>query len=526
MNARRTRRDLLKGVLGAGVAASLGANAAAGQGLGGVARLFARSPNPIQVENAKRGTEAWRLTNVKVDPKAKLRSSAIEGYCSHTSLRAGETLRIMVSTNPASRFRVDIYRLGHYQGLGGRLLAELGSFSGKPQPDPEVGDMRVRECRWEAAASIKIPSNWLSGVYVGKLTAEKDDAQSYVIFVVRDDRACDFLFQCGDPTWQAYNRWPDAYSLYSWPNGPPKGPKRGSYTGPGVKASFDRPYAKYPQITNAPLSQGSGSFLLWEFPIAFWMEREGYDVSYISKVDAHVDSVKDVLRAKGFVSTGHDEYWTRRMYDTLTAAVAGGLNAAFLSGNTCWGLIALLPSDSGAPNRILTRVGQFGPLEDAAVEAYPETKLFKETAPTEADLIGARNTFPYTGVADWICSEARHWIYRDTGMKNGDRIKNLIGWEWLGKPAAKKGLVVVAGGETTNGKETGAYTATVHPGPKNNWVFNASTMWWGDGLSAPPGYVGPTFRMVNKSPSRSPAGPDPRVQQMTKNLFDRFRGRA
>ena len=32
--------------------------------------------------------------------------------------------------------------------------------------------------------------------------------QSYVVFIVRDDRPADILFQCSDNTWQAYNRWP------------------------------------------------------------------------------------------------------------------------------------------------------------------------------------------------------------------------------------------------------------------------------------------------------------------------------
>ncbi|MEX0714521.1 MAG: hypothetical protein WD278_19450, partial [Pirellulales bacterium] len=33
---------------------------------------------------------------------------------------------------------------------------------------------------------------------------------------------------------------------------------------------------------------GSGEFLLWEFPLAFWMEQHGYDVSYISNIDTHL----------------------------------------------------------------------------------------------------------------------------------------------------------------------------------------------------------------------------------------------
>ena len=153
--------------------------------------------------------------------------------------------------------------------------------------------------------------------------------------------------------------------------------------------SWDRPYGKYGQVIDSPLSQGSGEFLLWEFPLAYWMEKEGYDVSYISNVDTHADAA-GLLRAKGFLSVGHDEYWSREMYDNMLGAVAKGLNAAFFSGDTCWGLIPFLPSSAGDPHRIITRLGQFGPLEPEAVKKYPELSLFKQSAPTEANLIGAR----------------------------------------------------------------------------------------------------------------------------------------
>jgi len=51
-------------------------------------------------------------------------------------------------------------------------------------------------------------------VYLGKLTALREGLQSYVIFIVRDDRPADILFQCSDLTWQAYNRWPNQFALY------------------------------------------------------------------------------------------------------------------------------------------------------------------------------------------------------------------------------------------------------------------------------------------------------------------------
>jgi hypothetical protein len=387
---RLDRRTILQGAAAAGLASVLQQPASAG---------VAAAPNRelIRAENEKGGTTDWLIGNTRVDPKTKYRCPWIEGYCSHTSLTAGDTLAIMVSTNPPSPFVLDLYRLGYYQGKGGRHLCQLGPFKGKTQRDPEVGEERLRECRWQPSAQVTIPKDWPSGVYLGKLTAEKDGLQSYIVFIVRDGRACDFLFQCSDTTWSAYNRWPNQWSLYD--DG-----KKQWYWGPGIRVSWDRPYGKYCQIFDAPLSQGSGEFLLWEFPLAFWMEKEGYDVSYISNADTHADA-KGLLRGKAWLSVGHDEYWSLDMFRNVQTAVAAGVNVAFLSGNTCCGVIPFLPSGPGVPNRIISRIGQFGPIQDAAVKGgFPELRDLKHNGPNEATLIGARSTFPVTGGADWIVS--------------------------------------------------------------------------------------------------------------------------
>lgn len=240
------RRDLLKGAAGAGLGAALGPLAGAA-----LSRPKSAQGDLIRDENKKPGTTDWMLSNTRVDPKTRYRCPWIEGYCSRNSVRAGESLEIMVSTNPPSPYVIDLYRLGYYGGQGGRHLGQLGPFKGTIQPDPEVGIERVRECRWEPASKIIVPKNWPSGVYLGKLTTEKEKLQSYVIFIVRDDRACDFLFQSSDATWSAYNRWPSTWSLYD------DGTKdeRGWYCGPGVRISWDRPYGKYRQVVDQPLSQ-------------------------------------------------------------------------------------------------------------------------------------------------------------------------------------------------------------------------------------------------------------------------------
>jgi hypothetical protein len=463
----------------------------------------------IRRENARPGTTDWQLTYTRVDPKTRYRCPWIEGYAGRASVRPGETIDLFVSTNPPSRFTIELYRLGHYQGKGGRHVLRLGPFTGKTQPTPPVGKERLRECQWEKCTTLTIPRDWVSGVYLGKLTGQVHRYQSYLVFIVRDDRSADFLFQCSDNTWQAYNAWPDSYSLYH------NDRKDKKVLVSGVKVSYDRPYGKYVQIYDNPLSQGSGEFLLWEFPLAFWMEGLGYDVTYCSNTDVHADP-KCLLRAKGLLSVGHDEYWSREQFDHVLAAVKAGVNVAFFSGNTCCFVAPLSPSSHGVVNRLLTRAGRYGGIR-------PKEKPFMADlpveAPNEATLIGAQTVTPFNGSGDWICTKPEHWIFAGTGMKKGERIPGLVGWEFHGEPANIKGLEVVAEGPTwTGGEQQSHYTATIYPGPKGNVVFNASTIFWSQGLAAPPGHMPPI------SHHGRPHGPDERVQRITRNVLERFRG--
>jgi hypothetical protein len=497
-----TRRDLLKGLVAAGATAGL-----AGCATSQKDPAFTRNPDLIRKENRREGTRDWMLTNTRIDPATKYRCPWIEGYCSGTSFRAGDEIQFFVSTNPASLFRLDIYRMGYYGGAGGRHMVTRGPFPGKVQPDPPIGPRRLRECAWDACDGFTIPREWPSGVYLGKLTAERERLQSYVIFIVRDDRPADFLFQCSDTTWQAYNRWPSQFSLYddgrdTW------------YWGPGVDISFDRPYGKYCQIMDAPLSIGSGEWFLWEFPLAFWLEEHGYDVTYISNLDTHTDPA-GLARGKGLISIGHDEYYSMDMFNNVRTAIDRGLNVAFFSGNVCCGRIDPRPSTRGVANRIFSRTDFWGPRDEEEIRRFPAMALLPHQSPNSSVLVGAGNIPPTTGGADWMCDLPDHWVFEGTGMKKGDGIPGLVGWEWHGDPAKIPGLQVLGSAPTQSapGKPNGGvYTATLYPGPKNNFVFNASSCWWADGLSAPPGYIRPAVYT-------NPQGPDPRAQRITANIL-------
>ena len=500
---------MLKGVAAASLGLATGALS--------VSKLYGQSLGPgrsgqnlIQRENAKPGTRDWLLTKTDItanEPVELWRSPRIEGYCSETSVSAGDTLKVMVSTNPVSEFDLEIYRTGYYGGTGGRFMNRFESIQGKTQADPPIGENRLRECKWEASVEFEIPKDWLSGVYLGKFTEKKGGVQSYVIFIVRDNRPCDLLFQCSDTTWQAYNSWPtNEWSLYhndeNGYTGYKKRKKWSTNANDTGWVSFDRPYAQFCQdhLVDRPSSVGSGEFLLWEFPLSYWIEQQGYDVSYISNVDTHRHGPR-LQRTKGFISVGHDEYWTREMYDNAIAARDAGVNLAFLSGNSVWGMVPLMPSAEGQNHRIFRRGGVF--VGEEFSEEFQRKRGIGPKYPPGPDgalLMGGR--MAGIGGGGWTCATPDHWLYEGTGMKEGDVIKGLIGWEWHGDPAVDlPGMEFLAHSKTKNGqgKTQSPHIATIYDGPKGNVVFNAGTIWWAQGMSSPPGHVLPAHKAAKPS---------------------------
>lgn len=462
--------------------------------------------NSIEEENLHQGTKSWLIKVPKQECEAPnhqfCRRPQIEGYCSQNSYFAGDTLKIFASTDTVSEYSIDIYRMGYYAGTGGRLMKSINPLNGKKQIVPIAGKNNLIECNWDMAYEMVIPGDWTSGVYLGKLITQKDSSQAYITFIVKDQRKADVMFQCSDLTWQAYNRWPYWHSMYD------EGQVPWANTN-GARISFDRPYSIYvnglPMDFN-PLTNGSGEFLIWEFPLAYWLEKEGYDVTYTSNIDTHADP-EGLLRAKAFLSVGHDEYWTPTMYENVKQARDRGVNLLFLNGNSIDGTVYLDSSFNGSPNRITARLPQ-------------------RDFDNEQELMGASSYG--VGYADFVCTQTNHWVYEGTGLKDGDIIEGLVGWEYHGYPLKKdtSSLVVLGRSRIKPNKfgdpEAANHAATLYQTPSGSFVFNAGTCFWSLPLSKPPGYQNPVCnqgdlgsRVIDFSKD------DPRIQQIMKNLLDR-----
>jgi hypothetical protein len=72
-----------------------------------------------------------------------------------------------------------------------------------------------------------------------------------------------------------------------------------------------------------------------EFPLIYWLEKHGYDVSYASSYDIERMHSQNQIgdRYKVLLSVGHDEYWTGSMRRAYEKSREQGVHLAFLSGN-------------------------------------------------------------------------------------------------------------------------------------------------------------------------------------------------
>lgn len=156
--------------------------------------------NSTQVENANLGNSNWQITTPALLDKNTKRTPAIEGYASLTSVNVGGSIDFYISavdpntadptTGNPQPVLVEIFRMGYYNGLGGRLMASLPNLNLSYQQAPQPDSDGLIDCNWASSHTLTIPADWVSGVYVAKLTVRPDEPtskQNYIMFVVRED---------------------------------------------------------------------------------------------------------------------------------------------------------------------------------------------------------------------------------------------------------------------------------------------------------------------------------------------------
>ena len=447
----------------------------------------------------------WRANAMSFKPSDD-HVQQIKGYASATSVGLGESIDFHVSVNPPQKFAVKVFRLGRAQsGRASQLVATSPQLAGVTQSAPTVvAPTRTVLAQWGTSWRLDVPKDWTSGVYIATFENEAK-FRSVTPFVVRDDaRTADLLVVLPFTTYQAYNMYPwdekTGSSLYhAWtPDG-----KYGSTDVCSTRVTFDRPFV------------GAGVPTYFDLDYAFvnWIEAQSYSVAYASGIDLHAGRV-DPTKYKALVFSGHDEYWSPQMRAALEGAVSKGVSAAFLTANNIYWNIRLDPSADGTAHRQVTCYKER--TDPDAASAATRTDLWRVIGQPEQHVLGAMYKSVVTDPKPQplVVDSASHWFWRGTGVRNGERIPNLVAGEadqvWPGKGGPEVTYLAVSP-FTGNGKGDKPTTmpahTVLHQHESGAWVFNAGTFYWPHGLSTP-GYA------------------DSRVQTATRNLLDRMTGKT
>jgi hypothetical protein len=372
--------------------------------------IASTSANPVQRENSLPGTPGWQI------PAGA--GTVITGYASETSVVPGQTVHLHVAAPPGSRYRVLVYRLGWYGGIGGRLIvcvpgcdSSRAAIAQPPPttPDPVTGLFRAP---WAVTDRVEIPSDAVSGYYEAKLEivgGSHAGAVGSVPLIVRQSPsapASAVLVQVPVNTWEAYNPW-GGKSLYQF------GTSRHA-----VEVSFDRPF-------DQKVFHNMGTEL--ELPWVRFLERNGVDVSY--QTDADTDANPgSLLHHRLVFSIGHDEYWTQRMRGAFDRALALSTNLMFGSNSGEW----RMRYAAGRRTIVEWRDPSIDPIHDRRLD----TGFFRTLGEPECKLMGVEHgwaaqrklTAPPTSYT--VVGPARDPWLSAAGLVPGDVIPGVVGYEW------------------------------------------------------------------------------------------------
>lgn len=289
--------------------------------------------NAVACENSKPGAppEEWDITGAG--------DADIQGFSTEISVNAGQPIKFKVDTTAPS-YTIRIYRTGWYQGLGARKIADVTPSAFRQTQPQCLSDVTTElyDCgTWAVSATWQVPATAVSGVYIALLTRPDNGNQSHITFVVRSDGShSNVVFQTSDTSWQAYNGYGGSDFYH------------GAQNGRAYKISYNRPVSTRDGI------DGRDFFFSNEYPLVRFLEKNGYDVSYISGVDTDRNGAQ-LLNHKVFLSVGHDEYWSGAQRANVEAARDAGVNLQFLSGNEMYWRTRMEPSPvDGAAGRTIT----------------------------------------------------------------------------------------------------------------------------------------------------------------------------
>jgi hypothetical protein len=415
----------------------------------------------------------------------------LAGYTWPTSARAGQSIDFYVSSH-AGPYTIRVYR----QSTDEVFMTELFGLPTAPSPLPIPLTAWRDGAGWPAAATLPIPPDWPSGLYLARVEAAGATPLD-IPFIVRcaeDATQSKILVAMNDTTYNAYNHW-GGRSHYGFGSlGTFFFSALGSGDGGlpwGYRLSMLRPRASI-------FTEYTDKWTHWEVPLAKWLARQGIEVEWCTLLDVQTDpGLLD--RYALFVNVGHNEYVSNEMRERIVRFVTAGGNAAFFGGNNIWWRIRI---EGNCDVSVCYKNGAFDPVGD------PNELTINWPNALAAEAQGvAWSGFAFSGdpsdrkdadgFLEYRVVNPGHWVFAGTGLGDGDQFgvygdgnRTNVGSETDVRVDESPGSFVTLAHVPFHDPGSGNVTeaATMGIFTRGGTVFTASTNDWTLGLSQDGGW--------------------------------------
>lgn len=396
-------------------------------------------PGPYRVTLAHSGfgSKSVDITVKEEEPyQFRLLTDSILGYMWPKCVRSGEQSEFRVHSPEA--YKLELWRYGYEK----EFVRNIGWFDEHgPRATVQItpdGDYTRTGVQWNKSGYSSphhkqfITAPERSGLYYFHARGESGRFFSFPWIVAPAKPRARIAVLAANINWNAYNAF-GGRSNYNHPEGLPPTPTGNArlelrrYTDPEhlnynrddyAPLSFDRPewinhIPEEVRIGDPIEGRAASHVAPAEWRLFGWMEREGFDYDLYSETQLHTGTV-DLDAYKLLMISAHPEYWSRHMYYRVKSWVfERGGRLMYLGGNGLNCDVEFLDEQT-----CIFRNGDDHLLR--ASEGRLESR-FHMRVESEANLLGV--VYDHRGVmtaAPYQVLDDSHWVYANTGLRNGD----------------------------------------------------------------------------------------------------------
>jgi hypothetical protein len=266
-----------------------------------------------------------------------------------------------VSDSSGNGFDGEIINLGTWMiggpSFAGAKISRYADYD--PSKDVDRGHaLRLAsddlyDCGWSASHEYRVPKNAKSGIYSAWFEFDLNGTPhrypvTFIVNKAAKAKKAPLALLCSTSTWRAYSGAPFARNVPHenrfWSTGgqtnDPANPtsycmyRDHRYGQPAYQVGLRMPWpVAGPDIRYSKGKIDYSHLMRTERFTHVWLEKQGYDFDVYTSLDLHRDP--DLLKGyQALILNGHDEYWSKEMYEGVDHYLGNGGSVAVLSGNT------------------------------------------------------------------------------------------------------------------------------------------------------------------------------------------------